>query len=102
MRSSTSTPGVPEAPRSGISGRTPASHGVETDKHCTIVEVKILEDSPPRNEASDLEGVISLIAEELVLSRSTVSTYRTRILKKLTLENNAGLVRYAIKHRLME
>ncbi len=45
---------------------------------------------------------ISLIAEELVLSRSTVSTYRTRILKKLTIENNAGLIRYAIKHRLME
>ena len=32
--------------------------------HCTIVEVRILEDSPPRNEVSDLEGVISLIAEE--------------------------------------
>lgn len=45
---------------------------------------------------------ISLIAEELVLSRSTVSTYRNRILRKLALENNAGLIRYAIKHRLME
>lgn len=45
---------------------------------------------------------ISLIAEELLLSRSTVSTYRNRILKKLALDNNAGLVRYAIKHRLME
>ena len=32
--------------------------------HCTIVEVRILEDSPPRNEVSDLEGVISLIADE--------------------------------------
>ena len=45
---------------------------------------------------------ISLIAEELLLSRSTVSTYRNRILKKLALDNNAGLIRYAIKHRLME
>ena len=45
---------------------------------------------------------ISLIAEELVLSRSTVSTYRTRILKKLTIEKNAGLVRYAMKFGSME
>ena len=45
---------------------------------------------------------ISLIAEELVLSRSTVSTYRKRILKKLVLGNNADLIRYAIKHSLME
>jgi hypothetical protein len=30
--------------------------------HCTILESKILADSPPRSEMSDLEGVISLIA----------------------------------------
>lgn len=45
---------------------------------------------------------ISQIAEELLLSQSTVSTYRNRILKKLALENNADLVRYAIKHKVME
>lgn len=45
---------------------------------------------------------ITLIAEELALSPSTVSTYRARILKKLKLDNNADLVRYAIKHRLIE
>jgi two-component system invasion response regulator UvrY len=45
---------------------------------------------------------ISTIAEELSLSPNTVSTYRIRILKKLRLENNADLVRYAIEHRLME
>ena len=32
--------------------------------HCTIVEVKIVDDTPSRNEVSDLEGVISLIAGE--------------------------------------
>lgn len=45
---------------------------------------------------------ISQIAEELLLSPNTVSTYRNRILKKLEIENNAGLVRYAMKHGLME
>jgi len=42
------------------------------------------------------------IAEELVLSPNTISTYRARILRKLNLENNAALVRYAISHQLME
>jgi len=45
---------------------------------------------------------ITHIAEELFLSPNTISTYRIRILKKLKLEHNADLVRYAIKHRLME
>ena len=45
---------------------------------------------------------ITNIAEELALSPNTVSTYRLRILKKLKLEHNADLVRYAIKHRLVE
>lgn len=45
---------------------------------------------------------ITHIAEELALSPNTVSTYRIRILKKLKLENNADLVRYAVKHGLTE
>lgn len=45
---------------------------------------------------------ITNIAEELFLSPNTISTYRVRILKKLKVEHNADLVRYAIKHRLME
>jgi DNA-binding NarL/FixJ family response regulator len=45
---------------------------------------------------------VTKIADELDLSPNTVSTYRIRILKKLKLENNADLVRYAIKHRLTE
>jgi DNA-binding NarL/FixJ family response regulator len=45
---------------------------------------------------------ITHIAGELFLSPNTVSTYRIRILRKLKLENNADLIRYAIKHRLME
>lgn len=45
---------------------------------------------------------ITHIAEELSLSPNTVSTYRIRILKKLKIENNADLVRYAVKHGLVE
>ncbi len=45
---------------------------------------------------------ISNIAEELTLSPNTVSTYRIRILKKLKVETNSDLVRYAIKHGLVE
>ena len=45
---------------------------------------------------------IKQIARELSLSPNTVSTYRARILKKLNVESNAALVRYAISHRLME
>ena len=41
------------------------------------------------------------IGRELFLSPSTISTYRLRILKKLNLENNAQLVRYALEHRLL-
>lgn len=45
---------------------------------------------------------ITHIAKELRLSPNTVSTYRLRILRKLKLENNADLVRYAVRHGLVE
>ena len=42
------------------------------------------------------------IAEELCLSVKTVSTYRSRILEKMKMRNNAELMRYAIKHGLVD
>ncbi len=42
------------------------------------------------------------IADELNLSVSTVSTYRTRILSKMNMGKNSELTRYAIKHGLIE
>jgi DNA-binding NarL/FixJ family response regulator len=42
------------------------------------------------------------IAAVLALSEKTVSTYRSRILTKLKLQNTAELIRYALKHRLVE
>ncbi|NCI45294.1 response regulator transcription factor [Sediminibacterium sp. WSJ-3] len=45
---------------------------------------------------------VSEIAETLSLSVHTISTYRTRLLQKLALQNNADLVRYAIEHNLFQ
>lgn len=45
---------------------------------------------------------ISRIADELGLSPNTVSTYRLRVLKKLKFRTNADIVRYALKHGLVE
>lgn len=44
---------------------------------------------------------VTEIADELSLSRPTISTYRTRILKKMRLENNAQLANYAIRKNLV-
>lgn len=45
---------------------------------------------------------VSEIAEELFLSVKTVSTYRSRIMEKMRLKNNAELTYYAIKNHLIE
>jgi DNA-binding NarL/FixJ family response regulator len=42
------------------------------------------------------------IARELFLSPKTISTYRARILEKMGIKNNAELIRYAIKNRLVD
>lgn len=42
------------------------------------------------------------IAEVLSLSVKTISTHRTRILKKMDLKNSAQLTHYAIKHGLVD
>ena len=41
------------------------------------------------------------IAEELMLSPKTVSVYRSRVLEKLKLTNNAELTVYAIRNNLV-
>ena len=42
------------------------------------------------------------IANEMYLTASTVSTYRSRVLEKLNLKTTAELIRYAIKHNLVD
>lgn len=43
---------------------------------------------------------VSRIADKLCVSVKTVSTYRARILEKMSLENNAQMMRYVIDNRL--
>ncbi|MGH9361300.1 MAG: LuxR C-terminal-related transcriptional regulator, partial [Thermoanaerobaculia bacterium] len=42
------------------------------------------------------------VAATLSLSKSTVSTYRERVLKKLGLHSNTELTRYAVEHGLLD
>ncbi|HCN87954.1 MAG TPA: DNA-binding response regulator [Oxalobacteraceae bacterium] len=42
------------------------------------------------------------IADELCLSVKTVSTYRARILQKMNMSNNADIIYYAIKEKLID
>jgi len=42
------------------------------------------------------------IARELSLSEKTISTYRSRILEKMKMKNNAELTYYAIKNQLVD
>lgn len=42
------------------------------------------------------------IADKLALSVKTVSTYRSRLLEKLGLENNAQVVEYVFRHKLID
>lgn len=44
---------------------------------------------------------LSQIAEELNLSAKTVSTYRSRVLSKMTMRSNIALARYAVEHGLV-
>lgn len=42
------------------------------------------------------------IAKEMFLSVKTISTYRSRVLKKMKMKSNAEITYYAIKNRLVD
>lgn len=44
---------------------------------------------------------VSQISDELSLSASTVSTYRSRVLEKMNMKNNAELMNYAIRQNMV-
>jgi len=44
---------------------------------------------------------VKQIASELLLSAKTISTYRSRVLRKMNMNNNIELTRYAIENRLV-
>jgi DNA-binding NarL/FixJ family response regulator len=45
---------------------------------------------------------VSIIARDLSLSVKTVSTYRTRLLEKMSMSNNSELVHYAFQNELVD
>ncbi|MFC9871779.1 response regulator [Nocardia salmonicida] len=45
---------------------------------------------------------LTAIAQEMHISVKTVSTYRSRLLKKMGFEGNAALVQYAMRNRLID
>lgn len=68
--------------------------------------------TPPHERLSDREFLVlrmiasgktvGVIAKDLSLSVKTISTYRTRILEKTGMANNAELTHYAIQNQLVE
>ena len=76
-----------------------------------VDDIKGAVDKEPHDKLSDREFQVltmigsgkslSDIAEELSLSVKTVSTYRTRLLEKMHLKNNAELVHYAVSRKLV-
>ena len=79
---------------------------------CLAAHVDQASEKPPHERLSNREFQVlcllasgksaSEIAAELELSVKTVSTFRSRVLEKLGLAHNAELVRYALKHHLVE
>ena len=67
---------------------------------------------PPHEKLSDREYQVlcliasgkppTSIADELSLSVKTISTFRSRILKKMNMKNNSEMTHYAIKKGLLE
>jgi two-component system invasion response regulator UvrY len=76
------------------------------------VAMETASDGPPHEKLSDREYQVlcliasgkpaKTIADELSLSVKTISTFRSRILKKMNLKNNSEITYYAIKRGLLE
>jgi len=77
-----------------------------------VVDLRRGPERPPHELLSDREfevmrlialgKTVSEIADILLLSVGTISTYRTRILEKMDMRTNADIIRYAIQKRLVE
>ncbi len=71
-------------------GETGSSHASLSDREMQVL--RLLGKGKP----------VSVIAADLHLSVKTVSTYRARILEKLSCQNTAELIRYALDARLAD
>ena len=73
--------------------------------------LKTRTEEPPHQSLSDREYQVlcmiasgkrvKQIADELLLSAKTISTYRSRILRKMKMTNNIELTRYAMQNQLV-
>ena len=83
------TPSVAEKLADGVGGEgEKAAHDLLSDREMQVLQLL----------ASG--KTVSEVADGLFLSVNTISTYRTRLLEKLSLNNNAELTRYAIDNGL--
>jgi DNA-binding NarL/FixJ family response regulator len=77
-----------------------------------VHELEVYVEKPGHEKLSDREyqvmclsamgKTLKEIAQELSLSIQTVSTYRTRIMEKMSMNTIAEVIRYAVKHGLVE
>lgn len=77
-----------------------------------LFEIGVNREGPLHRTLSDRElqvmcliasgKTVKQISDELALSSKTISTYRTRVLEKMGLKNNAELTNYAIRNNLVE
>ena len=67
----------------------------ETIEHLTVREIEIL-------KLITLEKSTSEIADLLFISISTVETHRANLMKKLNVKSAIGMVKFAIKHGLID
>jgi DNA-binding NarL/FixJ family response regulator len=77
-----------------------------------VTELFTNSEKPPHTTLTDREfqvfcalakgNRLTDIAQEMSLSIKTISTYRTRLLKKLRLINNSDIIHYALKHQLFD
>jgi DNA-binding NarL/FixJ family response regulator len=84
----------------------------ETVAEKLLYNLNAEENAAPHETLSDREfqilrlfgtgKTVGEIAEELSLSVPTVSTYRARILEKMSLKTTAELMRYAIQNNLIQ
>ena len=75
-------------------------------------ELELDHDKPLHEQLSDREfevmqmiargHTIKKIAEKLFLSSRTISTYKSRILEKLNMKNNADIISYIMEHNLTD
>lgn len=76
---------------SGLSGETHETpHAALSDREYQVLRLLASGKTPTQ------------IADELVLSVKTISTFRARVLSKMNMKTNAELTQYAMKHELLE